>query len=30
VKKILPEIDDLDPNDSWTISIENFASTGLY
>jgi hypothetical protein len=30
VKKILPEIDDLDPNDTWTISIENFASKGLY
>lgn len=30
VKKILPSIDDPDSSDTWTISIDNLQSSGLY
>ena len=30
VKKILPQIDDPDSSDTWTITIDNLQSSGLY
>jgi len=30
LKKTLPDIDDPDTNDTWTISVENFAQSGIY